>query len=253
MLPSVTEPRASVEHLILTRFNVRARFGAGPGRDALSDAWLRERFELFERWCLPTIRAQTRQDFEWRMLCDEETPPAVLERLRAYGANIAPMTVPRRDQERKPWPWKEVVRDVEPGTDVLVTSRLDSDDGLHPRFIERTREHLEHFLASGHGRMVHAFPRGYRHDARTGKTYAVAAANGPCLTLFERVGDVTPVTVMEKNHRKMPTRYPTVEDESLRAFVQVIHGENVTNEIGRRDRRVRRSRLLRDFPALDVG
>ena len=187
------------------------------------------------------------------MLCDEDTPPAALERLRAYGSNIAPLTVPRRDQEHDPWPWADVVRDLTPGMDILVTSRLDSDDGLHPRFIERTREHLEHFLDSGHDRMIHAFPRGYRYDARTGETYAASTAKGPFLTLFERVGEVTPVGALEMRHSKMRARYPTVEDESLRAWVQVIHGGNVSNHVREQDRRIRRSRLVRDFPALDVG
>jgi len=50
-------------HVMITRFNVMFRDlahtrAAGKGLDA---AWLAERFDLFERYCLPSVLAQTCQ------------------------------------------------------------------------------------------------------------------------------------------------------------------------------------------------
>ncbi len=48
-------------HLILTRFNL-----ATPGRESAirnRPGWLAERFDLFERICLPSVASQTCRDF----------------------------------------------------------------------------------------------------------------------------------------------------------------------------------------------
>ena len=51
------------EHLILTRFNVR--YSDEPVPRVLKDDWLEQRFELFERWCVPTIASQEGPTRRW--------------------------------------------------------------------------------------------------------------------------------------------------------------------------------------------
>ena len=68
-----------VQHFILTRFNLRLvevsadldsdKFGNKIDRDQ----WLLHRFELFERYCLPSMAAQANQDFRWFLFFDEAT------------------------------------------------------------------------------------------------------------------------------------------------------------------------------------
>jgi len=236
-----------VAHQVITRFAMRTAFRAPTATEPLTGDWLRRRLELFECWTLPSMRGQTCRDFSWTLLCDEATDPAVLERLRAADATIVPRLVPPR-VEGELWPWRDIVVDPGPQADVLITTRLDSDDGLHREYLERVRRAVGPFLASGEPRLVVSFPTGYRFDAATRAAYLTRTENGPFISLLERPDRVAAVGVMEKNHRKMVTRYPTRHDDALRAYVQVLHGDNVSNRLGPADRRVRPGRFARDFP-----
>jgi Putative rhamnosyl transferase len=61
-----------VKHFLLTRFNVA--FWAESQAIRLRRGWLAGCFDLFREYCLPSLAAQTRQDFEWIVLVDEQTP-----------------------------------------------------------------------------------------------------------------------------------------------------------------------------------
>ena len=71
-------------HVIMTRFNMPT-----PGREShirSRPGWLAGRFELFERYCLPSIAAQTTRDFHWVVYFDVETPPEFRARIEACRA-----------------------------------------------------------------------------------------------------------------------------------------------------------------------
>ena len=61
-------------HFLITRFNLNLYERdkhAAPTRTA---RWLEHRFEVFERYCLPSVAAQTATDFRWLCLFDAATP-----------------------------------------------------------------------------------------------------------------------------------------------------------------------------------
>ena len=69
-----------MRHYLLTRFNVALPDSSGIN---LQPAWLDPRIDLFRRFCLPAVEAQTTKDFTWLIMCDPETPdPQRQERLR---------------------------------------------------------------------------------------------------------------------------------------------------------------------------
>ena len=51
--------------VVATRFNVVFQPKDKTGAATRSNEWLRQRFELFEGICLPSLMAQTDQAFEW--------------------------------------------------------------------------------------------------------------------------------------------------------------------------------------------
>ena len=123
-------------HVIMTRFNL-----ATPGRESrirLRPGWLAERFDLFERYCLPSVAAQTEQGFRWVIYFDVETPQEFRDRIEAcrrvhpfvpYFTPLFPGSgwprslrellgdPPARSRGAGPAPW-------------LLTTRLDNDDAL---------------------------------------------------------------------------------------------------------------------------
>src|SRR6185312_5627395 len=62
----------TVNHVLLTRFNLPSA-----GVQELiraKDGWLRGRVALFERYTVPSVQAQTTQDFTWLIYFDPASP-----------------------------------------------------------------------------------------------------------------------------------------------------------------------------------
>jgi hypothetical protein len=57
--------RPTFEHVLLTRFNVRYVEDPNAPSIGTDPDWLARRFELFERYCLPSVIAQSAQNFSW--------------------------------------------------------------------------------------------------------------------------------------------------------------------------------------------
>ena len=59
-----------MKHFILTRFNIRLWNQDKFSQSVRSMDWLEQRFEVFEKFCLPSIVGQVCKDFEWIVLVD---------------------------------------------------------------------------------------------------------------------------------------------------------------------------------------
>lgn len=75
--------RMTFKHFILTRFNLPI-FQPKVGEKKVShldEEYLNYRFDLFERFCLPSVKGQTCQDFRWFVLFDAATPAVFRKRI----------------------------------------------------------------------------------------------------------------------------------------------------------------------------
>lgn len=71
-------------HFIITRFNlpIFQKRDCGESVDNINSAFLKDRFEIFERYCLPSIANQTCKNFKWLVMFDINTPKVFKERLK---------------------------------------------------------------------------------------------------------------------------------------------------------------------------
>lgn len=127
-------------HVLFTRFNVRWTDAYPyPGHDP---AWLRDRFVLFERFCLPSVRAQSCQDFTWLVFFDTETPEPFRHRINEYAKELpvfVPVFVPKFSVDVL----TEALGDRQYlAREYLVTSRLDNDDALAANYMARVQKWL---------------------------------------------------------------------------------------------------------------
>ena len=208
-----------VQHLVETRFSL--------GAERLTRAWLEERLELLRRYTLPSIAAQTGSSFTWLLLCGESTDPEVLERLREERRRLPALELVPTAADRGPL---QVVRErVRRDADVLITTRLDSDDAIADRYLEAVQEYAGPFHRSRHERLLVAFPAGYRLDTREGsRLHRAWTPNAPFHSLFERPRRAAPWTVRGRwGHSDLHLHCPTHQDASLRAWLKVIHGGNI--------------------------
>ncbi|CCH29854.1 glycosyltransferase [Actinosynnema sp. NPDC047251] len=204
-----------MDHVILTRFNlpsvgaesiVRAREG-----------WLTERVGLFERYCLPSVRAQTSANFEWIIYFDPESPRWLKDRIEQHGDAYTPVF---REQVSR----EELVEDLGKlfpvRGDGLITTNLDNDDGLASNFVARlqgdppTGRRTALYLANG---LVKS-PEGLfaHHD----KDNAFASV---------RESWDAPITCWADWHNRLDRHAEVVSLGGAPGWLQVVHGGNVSN------------------------
>ena len=214
-----------VQHLIETRFSV----SMGRASAFHSRAWLEERIDLLRRFCLPSVAGQTCDEFTWLVLCDESTDAEALAELRGHAHDLPPMLIVSVGSDRTRQ--AAVQSAVEEDVDVLITTRLDSDDALAKQYVEAVHAYAGLFHCSAHPRLLVNFPRGYRLDVRTDKLYHGHMPNSPFHSLLERPRQAPPETVLASGHAGLHRRFFTHQDESIAAWLIAVHGGNVVNRI----------------------
>jgi len=225
-------------HVIITRFNVRYRDGAHNRFEAkrVNPVWLAERFDLFEKYCLPTVLAQTCQEFIWFIYFDRATPPVFVERAhRACDGqdNIRLLFCDVYDQGL-------LARDLRdqliPEPEWLLTTRLDNDDGLARDFVKRLHETL-----SFSGTEAINFANGVVYAGH--KTYLHRHESNAFLSFLEPFNGFK--TVLLVQHLEMPRIASVRQIAGDPAWLQVVHQSNISNRV--RGRRVLARNVLEGF------
>lgn len=135
---------SELQHFILTRFNILLWNKAKDGKKVRTTKWLEHRFSLFEKYCLPSIKSQTCQDFEWIMLFDSMTPDSFKVRITEYQKECPQLSAVFVEPENG-WCFAEIFR-----TEIVnrlcskrvVSTYLDNDDALSVRFVEDLQQRV---------------------------------------------------------------------------------------------------------------
>ena len=217
-------------HFIVTRFNIRG--GSVGWRSYKSNKsivyssppdldWLAHRFDLFERFCFPSVSSQTNLDFKWLVFFDVDTPPAFKEKVGSYaewdrfipcyvGDSIDKQGIIRRHMSR--------------GARFVITTRLDTDDALGAGFVETVQsafsgQHFE-FINLTHG---------YVLDLNKDRLYGHKHPSNPFLSLIESVDEFK--TVYCGDHGELLSTGQVKQLDTRPLWLLVVHGGNVTSEV----------------------
>lgn len=228
---------ADLDHVLLTRFNLPSK-----GHESLVRAqenWLKNRVALFERYCLPSVAAQTCRDFSWIIYFDPQSPQWLLDWVEGH----------QRRGDFRPFLREEVgpqdlLEDIAAvlgprGGGELLTTNLDNDDSLSADFVSRVQA-----VASPGGRTAVYIGDGLirRGDVlyrRVDPHNAFCSVREP----WDR-----PVTCWADWHNLLPELMPVSVVRGAPGWLQVIHGANVSNRV--RGRRTHPSAHRRAFPGL---
>lgn len=212
-------------HVVQTRFSMRARWGF----QEFPLDWLEERLELFDAYCLPSVAGQSCGNFLWHVYCDRDTDPAVLGELEKRAENVPQMrlalTGPGCDT-----PVTHVLGAARAGDRAVLTTRLDSDDAIARRYVEAIQAYADSFVEGEGETLLLNFPRGFQLDRASGRLHFDWMPRSSFHTLFERVSTGL-TTVLAGNHSKFHEIHPTEHDDSIPAWLMVIHGGNVLNTL----------------------
>jgi len=214
----------SLTHVIFTRFNL-----ATPGHESTircRPGWLESRFSLFERYCLPSVAAQDCRDFRWIILFDKDTPAEFRERIERY----------RDTQDFYPYytglfpgtGWAQAVREVLGDTHEswLLTTPLDNDDSLARDFVSRLQQAVRSAGALRRG----AFNMTNGAILANGRLYRCVHKSNAFASWLERY-DENMVTIGTIAHMTLAMHGPVTQVGGPAAWLQVVHGENVSNKI----------------------
>jgi SAM-dependent methyltransferase len=207
------------QHLINTRYAIKGMY-----YDHFSEEWLQDRLRLFRRYCVPGVARQTNGDFSWLVFCDETVDDGYLDSLRE-SARLAPqfrLVITSHASGVRDRDMAESLLDDD--TEVLITTRLDNDDVLHPEAIAVIQSYLGAFVHSPHERWALNFPRGFRYDENSDRLYASYWPHGAFMSVFEKLRTGEAIFNASRAHPKMHARMPLHFEESIPGWLQVIHG-----------------------------
>jgi hypothetical protein len=208
---------STFDHIVLTRFNLPSE-----GYESLiraHEGWLRSRVELFERYCLPSMRAQT-SPATWIIYFDPESPEWLFEWIeRVNHDDFVPIlraTVSR----------SELLDDIRGAlgrtSEGLITTNLDNDDALAVDFLGRVQqaarpgERTAVYLADG---LIADGAGVYRRVDAHNAFCSVAEPWEDPETCWSRAHNLLGETMAVRSVRGHP------------AWLQVVHGENVSNRV----------------------
>ncbi len=207
-----------MKHILLTRFAmIRPNW-------TISDSWLSDRYELLERYTLPSVEAQTCKNFKWVLIADPSFPEIDRCRLESY-TDVA--WVVKDDYAKAIQPYIE-------NTDWVVTTRLDSDDVICNTFIEGVQS------AFIEREMWYSYSRGY--VAKGDRAFARTMWNSPFVSYGEPTTGAK--TVYWLPHMKAGQLRGDIDGQLRKglhvidlgdtpAWVQIDHGGNILNSVSR--------------------
>ncbi len=232
-----------MQHFIITPFYVRRQFTGKTGKIEVQLAdpeWLEDRLQLFEDYCLPSVTNQSDQNFNWFIYLDDSTPARYFDRLASLTKDHPNISLKTCAFWETPTIIKDVLAAVPEGTKWLITTRLDNDDGIHRDFVS-----MIHGAAQERSEFLN-FPRGI--ILYSGKCYMYEHASNAFLSLVEPVQQ--PTTAWCIAHTQAGHVAPVRQLTDTPAFLQVVHGKNVSNKP--RGTRVFARRALIGFEAIPV-
>lgn len=231
------------KHIIITRFSV-------PNTEWKlkidnNDLYLQNRLTLFERFCLPSIQAQSSHEFIWIVLFGIDTPEWFRAHIREWEKEniMVPIYSPNWTdsiQSMKNW----IYTNIQP-VDFIITTRLDNDDSLAVNYVRKVQECMPdavkcfnkwkdqkcllkyYYVEPNHGQQVDA----RSNNPREWKFYTLKSKANPFMSMIEPFSDKI-LTVLWKMHTELLASHESyVKQINGIMWMQVIHTGNISNQI----------------------
>lgn len=253
------------QHFIITRFNIP--FMADEHASFLfSETYLSRRYELFERYCFPSIQSQTCQQFTWLVFFDERTPQTFRQRnqqLHDDYPNFQPVYInmdivqqlpldpyytreticchpdpaktdieQRYEDEighnRLPQIWDKIIRShLSADQQIIVTTRIDNDDAFALDMVSRVQANV---TPTNIGKVI-CFDHGMQLDASHDLLQTYFYNRNHFMTYIETT-DHPLQTIFYWNHYYICDYKDVIHiDNHDPMWLEVVHGGNAANTV----------------------
>ena len=212
-------------HYIITRFNLRAKewqFTKNSTK-VLDENWLKNRFELFEKYCLPSLLSQTNKNFEWVIYFDTETPAFYKDKIEVYRQKL-PNLIPVFVENMELFLPSIQVHIKNNNQEYVITTRLDNDDCVSKYFVDEIQKNFNKQTYEALD-FVDGYSLQISPDFKLGKKRHLY---NPFISLVEKKQNPTSVWSRSHTSWKRETRIKRILNN--RIWMVIIHQENKVNE-----------------------
>lgn len=219
---------------LITRFNLKLYSHDKNNRKTLSKEWLDERFYLFEKYCLPSIKNQTYKDFLWICLFDQGTPDKYKKYISKYEETV-PQFIPyylRADETKNLISYLNNIIEYYamkmPGP--VIQIRLDNDDALQKDFLKgiiaKVNEQKDDL-------MIYSFKYGLQYYNQMNFAMQISYPNNHFLALINKNHASLHMNIFQFNHYLVikEKRPFTCINNKCPMWLEVIHDSNVVNDV----------------------
>lgn len=220
-----------LQHFILTRFNLLLWNKDKEGNKVRTKGWLEHRFALFEQYCLPSIKNQTSQDFEWIVLFDSTTPEQNKKRITEIQSEcpqFLPVFVKPEGGQYFPQIFRDEVAKRLGGNRVLTTY-LDNDDVLNIHFIEDLQKRAE---SLSNGTFIN-YVDGYQYYTDHNYLMRIHYPRNHFMSVVEEGSPAKIKTIYGYGSHYYIKKIPGVKIENVKnqpMWCEVIHEKNMGND-----------------------
>lgn len=223
--------RVNLQHFILTRFNLLLWNKDKDGDKVRTKEWLEHRFALFEQYCLPSIKNQTCQNFEWVVLFDSTTPEAFKKKIEEYKKEctqlISVYVEPQNGCYFADIFRTEVVRRLICRR--VISTYLDNDDALSIHFVEDLQKRAE-ILSNG---TFISYIDGYQYYTDYKYVMQIHYPRNHFISVVEEGNSATIKTIYGYGSHYYIKKIPGVKIENVKnlpMWCEVIHEKNMGND-----------------------
>ena len=252
------EKKAVYKHFIITLFNLKIWKEDKAKMPTQTVDWLKQRFFLFETYCMPSVKGQTCQEFEWLCLFDIDTPDVYkqrIEELRKQVPQLRPCYFSAEDSSHFRDEDKNLrcrfirnkIASLLSGEDYVITTNLDNDDALQKNFVERVHQVFD----QAEGEALVTFKTGMQYFVSLNAVVKMFYPHNHFLNLIERT-DKDFFTIEYFRHAEARKILPCIDIKEQPYWMEVVHACNVSNEL-RITSRVKYLPQIRTFSFTDYG
>ena len=213
------------KHYLLSRYNVGIYGRKQKMRSGMKiepQKWMKNRHELFRKYCAPSVIKQSCDNFKWLIVLDPDTP--MRDYLEIWNAARNDAIILYGDNFRK-----TCVKYIESNLkdeSRVITSRCDNDDMLHKNFIANIQSWFGIRKRTG----LVTYPKGLVWNPEKQKLRHLRYPKNHFLTFIEKRGPKPVKTVLRARHTQITDMFQTfkVETDSP-MWCEIIHPENMAN------------------------
>ena len=214
------------QHYIVTRFNLKMGWTNDKrGVALLGETWMKDRFRLFLKYCVPSVVNQVNTNFQWLVYFDTDTDAFYKNKIEKLSFKFPQFKARYVDHHDSFLTDLEtyIRAEQEPEQTHLITTRLDSDDLLHEGAVHKIQS-----LFDQQNCQVINFQTGIRFQLEpTIRLTQYEWKTGPFLSVIEKLDSTKKIlTGYAQPHDCYCKDYDTLQITERPYWTQLIHDAN---------------------------